>query len=51
MSSFVQLKDYLANRTAEAAAAAAPIVNERQAGNKAGVKRKAPPASRGVEVS
>jgi ribonuclease H2 subunit B len=42
------LATYLANRTAAAAAAAQPAVGDKKAAK--GVKRKAPPASRGVEA-
>ncbi|RSH91745.1 hypothetical protein EHS25_009114 [Saitozyma podzolica] len=47
---FSALSEYLANRAAVAAAASAPIVNSSKDGAKSGTKRKAPPASRGVEA-
>jgi hypothetical protein len=49
--SFSTLSEYLANRAAASAAVAAPVVKATKEGAKAGTKRKAPPASRGVEVS
>lgn len=46
----MKLSEYLANRTAAALAAQAPVVNVKKA-DKGAAKRKAPAGSRGVEVS